>query len=53
MVIRRAVLAIVAALAVILILATIGAILVAQTHRTGGCNNVPLVNGQPAYRCTG
>jgi len=27
-----------------------GAIAVSTTH-SGGCNNIPIVNGQPAYNC--
>jgi hypothetical protein len=22
-------------------------------HRSGGCNYIPIVNGQPAYKCPG
>jgi len=27
-----------------------GAMAVSTTH-SGGCNNIPIVNGQPAYNC--
>ena len=47
----RRIVAITLAIFVVALLAFTVGTLVMTTHRTGGCNHIPLVNGQPAYHC--
>jgi hypothetical protein len=37
-------------LAIIVVVLLWGTMFVGSNH-TGGCNNIPLVNGRPAYNC--
>jgi hypothetical protein len=39
-----------AALVVLALFLILGQVLT-PTHQSGGCSGIPLVNGQPAYRC--
>jgi len=40
-----------AGIAVVVVAGVLWAAMAVTSHSSGGCNNIPIVNGQPAYNC--
>jgi hypothetical protein len=51
MVVTRRLITLTLAVAAIALLVAFAGIMFAPIHSSGGCNHIPLVNGQPAHPC--